>query len=124
MTIRVCFFVDARSPIACGWIKSVAAAGVEAHVISTFPADSTGLPVRSFHVVPVAFSGLAQGRTEEGSGRAPRLGGVRLRGSWASLALNTVRRWVGPLDVFRHVRRVRRILDEIRPDLVHAMRIP
>ena len=38
-------------------------------------------------------------------------GFFRLRGSALSQALNGLRRWAGPIDVFRHVGRTRQILD-------------
>jgi glycosyltransferase involved in cell wall biosynthesis len=35
-----------------------------------------------------------------------------------------LRDWIGPLDVWRHAGRVRDLVQQIQPNLVHAMRIP
>ena len=88
-------------------------AGHEVHWVSSFPAGPIeGLA--SFHVLPVAFSG---GVAQPTSGRANAgARGLRLR-----LA---VRHWLGPLTVGAAADNLRRMIDQVRPDLVHALRIP
>lgn len=124
MPLRICFVADGRSPIARAWIENIVRAGHEAHLVSTYPFRVDDLPVTSVHVIPVAGSAYARA---PGAGAASRPTGsfyYRLRGSPLSRALNVARRWVGPLDVIRQAPRLRRLVDGLRPDVVHAMRIP
>ena len=127
--MRTVFVADARSPIARNWISYFIQQGHEVHVISTYPCPSS-LPAASLHVVPVAFSGLA-GMHHDGGVRddnrvwsllAPLLS--YLRSGWGAQIFMGARHWLAPLDVYRHVRRVRTLVQSIAPDLVHTMRIP
>jgi len=111
--VRLLYCADARSPIARSWVEHFIRTGHEVHWASSFPAwPIDGLA--SFQVVPVAFSGrvsqLQAGRATGGAS------GLRLR-----LA---VRHWLGPLTVGAAADGLRRIIDHVRPDLVHALRIP
>ncbi len=111
--MRLLYYADARSPIARSWVEHFTRAGHEVHWISSFPAaPPDGLA--SFHVVPVAFSaGVREPAEGQPSGRAR---GLRLR-----LA---ARHWLGPLTVGAAAEELRAIIHQVRPDLVHAMRIP
>jgi hypothetical protein len=111
--VRLLYYADARSPIARSWVEYFVGAGHEVHWASSFPAAPIeGLA--SFEVVPVAFSaGVAQPTSGRATGGAS---GLRLR-----LAL---RHWLGPLTVGAAADGLRRIIDQVRPDLVHALRIP
>jgi glycosyltransferase involved in cell wall biosynthesis len=110
--MRLLFVADGRSPIAIQWLRHFAERGDQVHLVSTFACEPD-FPVQSFDVVPVAFSGVKRQTSPPGSASARTLG---LR--------TVVRQWLGPLTVFRAARRLRILINEIRPDLVHAMRIP
>jgi glycosyltransferase involved in cell wall biosynthesis len=112
--MRLLYVADGRSPIARSWISDVIESGHEVHLISPFPFEPFG-DLESIHLVPVAFSGVASGSSRPGS--AP--GGAGLIGlrSW-------IRHWMGPWTLRRASNRVNALASEIRPDLVHAMRIP
>jgi hypothetical protein len=43
---------------------------------------------------------------------------------WSRYARTAARQWLGPLTLGRPARRLRSFIDQIQPDLVHAMRIP
>ena len=120
--MKLLFIADGRSPIARNWIRYFIENGSEVHLISTF--DCARLSrLESFHVVPVAFSGL-------GRKRQKRTGGtdnVRTSAFTSSktIGLRTfIRHWLGPATVNRSARQVRTLISELKPDLVHAMRIP
>ena len=127
--MKLCFVVDARSPTVRSWISHFTGAGHQVHVISTYPCGPDAVPGASLDVVPVAFSMLAEspdGGAGEGTG--PKSSPARLlagmpRGSLWSPA-SKLRHWLGPLDVYRHAPRVRKIVERVGPDLVHAMRVP
>jgi glycosyltransferase involved in cell wall biosynthesis len=112
--VRLLFVADGRSPIAQSWIGYFAQAGHEVHLVSTFPVESE-LALASLSVIPVAFSGA--GGSASRPGAAP--GGARGIGARAFL-----RHWLGPLTLPAAGRRLHARIETIRPDIVHALRIP
>lgn len=130
--MRILYVADARSPIALGWIESFVQAGHEVHVVTTFL--SAPVPgAASFEVVPVGFSGL--GRDASGAERVSRRGqdtGERasrpampwLMGAGSMRLRASVRHWLGPATIAPAARRLRAILADRQPDLVHALRLP
>lgn len=117
--MRLLFIADARSPIALNWIRHFTEGEQEVHLVSTFPAQPD-LELASFHIVPVAFSGVKKGGSagaEKGSGRA----------LWKALGVGArtrVRQYLGPLTIPGAAAKLSEIARRIQPDLVHAMRIP
>lgn len=112
--MRILFVADGRSPTALSWIEYFAKNKQhEVHLVSTF-ASETQLELASMHVVPVAFSGASKSSS---SGRGLRAG---LPASWRT----ALRNWAGPFTLSSAAQRLEALVAEIRPDLVHAMRIP
>lgn len=112
--MRLCFVVDARSPIALNWIRYFSENGHhEVHIVSTYPSGPPSFPVTSFQLAPVALSSFIKYRRE-----------VKMARREASWYLFAIRHWLGPLDVNYRLSRLRRIVAGIKPDLIHAMRIP
>lgn len=126
--MRICFLADARSPIYQAWAAYFHRRGFDVRVISSYPCAPDAIQAHSVHVVPIAFSGLvvspggARADGKRASGMAALVNRVR-RGSF-SWAASGLRNWVGPIEMLRHVGEIRRLVDRIQPDLVHAMRIP
>jgi len=86
------------------------------HLISTFACPALN-GLKTLHTAPVAFSGLGRSR---GKGKGPSA-----LTSSGTIGLRTlIRHWLGPATVNRAAKLVRRLISEIEPDLVHAMRIP
>ncbi len=111
--MRLLYYADGRSPIARGWIEHFVQTGHEVHWVSSFPAAA--IPgLSSFQIVPVAFSASASNPAAPSARWRAR--GLRLR-----LA---VRQWLGPLTVDHAASSLRSLVDALRPDLVHALRIP
>jgi glycosyltransferase involved in cell wall biosynthesis len=111
--MRLLFVADGRSPIAQNWIRYFAERGTEIHLASTF-ACTPEFRLDGLEIIPVAFSGAA---------KAPRA----TAGRTSSLILGVrsgIRHWLGPLTIPRAARRLRRLIRELKPDLVHAFRIP
>ncbi|MEJ2597223.1 MAG: glycosyltransferase family 4 protein [Anaerolineales bacterium] len=117
--MRLLFVVDGRSPIALIWIRYFVERGDEVHLVSTF-ACQPDLDLASLTILPVAFSGLKarQPAGLTGKSRNPLWGSsmVRMR-TW-------VRQWLGPLSLSSAARRMQPLVERVRPDLIHAMRIP
>ncbi|MGH7704226.1 MAG: glycosyltransferase, partial [Gemmatimonadales bacterium] len=124
--MRLCFIADGRSPIAHNWIRHFLSrrSGFEVHLISSHVCDGVDLPGATIHTVETIMSStwLDRRQQPESAPASAGLGGLAARGLRA--ALSEARWWVGPLDLPRAAREVRALLDHIRPDLVHAMRIP
>ena len=110
--MRLLFVADGRSPIAQNWIRYFVERGAEVYLASTF-ACSVDLPLRGLELIPVAFSGLK--RASQRPGTAPaRTVGLR----------TAIRQWLGPLTIRRAAIQLRSLMEKVKPDLVHAMRIP
>ena len=110
--MKILFVVDARSPIATNWIRHFAERGDDVYIASTF-ACHLDFPVKRLEVTPVAFSAIKKASQNPGSTFA------------RSLGLRTViRYWLGPLTIRRSSQRLREVINDVKPDLVHAMRIP
>lgn len=110
--MRLLFVADGRSPIAQNWIRHFAERGDEVILASTFACD-VDFPLERLEFTPVAFSAAKR------HVRSPRTA------SASTLNLRTViRQWLGPLTVSGAARRLRALIEETKPDLVHAMRIP
>lgn len=94
------------------WIRHFVERGEdEVFIASTFPVQ-LDIAVRRLEVIPVAFSSVKKA-------------GQRPGGASRTLNLRTaLRHWLGPLTVERAARKLRAFIEEVKPDLVHAMRIP
>ena len=128
---RLCFVADGRSPIARSWIAHFAASGYEVHLVSTFACDGAGLALASLTVVPAALGRLAGG----GARRPPPAAGAAASGLGSAAArrgraratgalLPAVLGWLAPFDLAAHARRLRAVVRDLDPALVHAMRVP
>ncbi len=119
--MRLLFVADGRSPIALNWIGYFLDQREEVHLVSSFPCTPDP-HLASYNFIPVAFSQL--------KGQAPRKAGVNSppqprRWGAPALPLRTLaRQWLGPLTLGRAANRLRIVLEQVQPELVHAMRIP
>ena len=113
--MRLLYVADGRSPIAQNWMRYFAQRAErddEVYLASTF-ACSVDFPLSGLEVIPVAFSGFKRETQRAGTAPARTLG---LR--------TTIRQWFGPLTIRRAAERLRSFIERVKPDLVHAMRIP
>ncbi len=113
--MRILFVADGRSPIAQNWIRYFARSAErrdEVYLASTF-ACSVDFPLNGLEVIPVAFSGFKKESQRPGTAPARTVG---LR--------TAIRQWFGPLTIRRAAERLRGFIERVKPDLVHAMRIP
>jgi glycosyltransferase involved in cell wall biosynthesis len=109
--MRLLFVADGRSPITRNWIQYWTGHGDEVHLASTFPCDP--IPhLAGLAIVPVAFSGRASSSSSQ------------IRDSRLISLRQAIRHWVGPLTLPRAGKNLNAIVERIKPDLVHALRIP
>jgi glycosyltransferase involved in cell wall biosynthesis len=110
--MKILFVVDGRSPIAQNWIRHFVERGNEVYIASTF-ACSLDFPVNGLEITPVAFSSVKKVTQRPGTASARTVG---LR--------TAIRQWFGPLTIRRAAQSLREYIERVKPDLVHAMRIP
>ena len=117
--MRILFVADGRSPTARSWLLHWVETGHQVHLISTYPCDPPpGLA--TFHIIPVAFGGMS-GNTKHPGSASPQFKGWV--GQYRDL-LRPLRYILGPLSLPPLQSRYKALVEEIKPDLVHALRIP
>lgn len=116
--MRILFIADGRSPTALSWLRHWEETGHNIHLITTFPCDPPA-SLDSFHFLPVAFSSLAGGQAGNTTSQQKSSLAGRVRG-----LLRILRYYLGPLSLPFYQTRYRSLANEIKPDLVHALRIP
>jgi len=118
--MKLFFIADGRSPTALNWISFFVEKGYEVHLASTF-ACKPKLKLASLSIVPVAFSAMKRGE----SGNREIGNQERLLNGIGTIKLRTkLRQWLGPLTLSKTARELNQLLLEVKPDLIHAMRIP
>ncbi len=128
--MRLLFIADGRSPTALNWMEYFVDKGDEVHLVSLFPC-APKQKLASVNVIPVAFSRIRGGSSTHGLNAPARPGQVAKQGNRSRLASlvtpemrNFLRHWFVPVTLLSAAKRLRLHLDEIQPDLIHAMRIP
>ena len=139
--MRLLFVADGRSPIALNWIAYFTDQGYEVYLASTF-ACSPDLKLAGSYIVPAAFSEAASGAMNQGGVGAnePESRGEREAGGmgagvervwserlrkWVPVGLRTkIRQWLGPFTLPKASQRLKDVIKQVKPDLIHAMRIP
>jgi glycosyltransferase involved in cell wall biosynthesis len=112
--MRLLFVADGRSPIALNWMRYFAERGDEVHLASTF-ACQPDLDLKGLDIVPVAFSGT----------KRPSAAPTPRPASSQALGLRTaIRHYFGPLTISRSAKNLKAVIARVKPDLIHAMRIP
>jgi glycosyltransferase involved in cell wall biosynthesis len=121
MSAHILIIADGRSPTAQSWIANIQALGYSVSLISTFPCTQPA-GVCHFYILPVAFSRLSG---EPHSGNQPGSAGLSrsLIRRYAP-SMQSLRYVLGPLTIPRFAWVYRRLIRELQPDLVHALRIP
>ena len=120
--MRILYVADGRSPTALNWMRYFVDRGDEVYLASTF-ACQPDLKLSGFELMPVAFSGIksssASNRVNPNKKRKGGLWGA------STLQLRTaIRQWLGPITIPDASRKLRRMIQHVKPDLIHAMRIP
>jgi glycosyltransferase involved in cell wall biosynthesis len=110
--MKILFVADGRSPISQNWIRRFAERGEDVYLASTFACE-VDFPLKRLEFTSVAFSAVKKQTSSPGSG-SPRALGLR----------TVIRQWIGPLTIPRSTRKLRAFIQEVQPDIIHAMRIP
>ena len=118
--MKILLVADGRSPITRRWVQTLHALDMDVALVSTFPCPPVS-DVDDLTVLPVAFGALSgsQAGGAKTSGRRVR----RLVGGLRNVLLGG-RYLLGPFSVGLYARRYQSVLKRVKPDLVHALRIP
>lgn len=123
-SMHILIIADGRSPITRRWIETVRRLNHRISLISTYPCDPYE-QVDHFMVLPLAFSRLAARKPKAApSGLQPSPRGRTRRLTTSSQVFLVARYLLGPLSIRAAASRYRRLLAELKPDLVHALRVP
>lgn len=118
--MRLLFIADGRSPIALNWIEYFLAQGDQVHLISTYACEADER-LASCSIVPVGFSGL---KVQASSAMVTSQSKSGIWGAKAVGLRTRLRQWLGPFTVASAAKQINLLVDQIHPQLVHAMRIP
>lgn len=137
-TMRLLYIADARSPITLNWIRYFIDRGDEVHLVSSFPCEPP-VGLAGFQVLPVAFSAAKKASAAPkpivttsvvnmgalGSKETTKVVTTNVLGSARLLKARTaIRQWLGPLTLRGAASSLRRIIHDLQPDLIHALRVP
>jgi hypothetical protein len=116
--MHILLVADGRSPNARRWIQSILALHHRVTLVSTYACQP--LPgVEDMHVLPVAFAHYAGSQV-----KTPAAGAPNPLKQEARRRLGQARYLAGPLTLPYYARQLHKLAAEIKPDIVHALRIP
>jgi glycosyltransferase involved in cell wall biosynthesis len=118
--MHILMVADGRSPITHNWMKMVSGLGWRVSLISTFPCEAvSGAELAG--ILPVGFSTLGGGQVSIAGGK----------GGWTRRLINrirplalTLRAFAAPLLLGRYQKQFASIVSKLKPDVVHALRVP
>lgn len=121
--MKVLIVADGRSPTARSWIKRLQEIGIEVSLVSTYPCSPVD-GVDYLRVLPVAFGRFAGSQVGTGEHLNQKNSLLRrLVGLFRNL-LVAARYSLGPQTRRLYRGELLNICDEVKPNLVHALRIP
>ena len=126
--MHICYVADARSPIAKNWISYFVGREHQVTVVSSYPCSPDEIPGARIIQFPFALSSfLSRPHTDKAT---QTIAGLRaellskLRSSKILAASHRIRTWIAPFDIRRKTKALSTLIDELQPDIVHAMRLP
>ena len=122
--MKICFIADIRSSIARNWIGYFPQHGYDVHVLATDLAEDTVIPGATIHgLVPAA---PAKPRTAAGAEAG--LSSVKFRFDPSELVGRTAfamrSKLIRPIKCLRLRARAQKLIEAVKPDMLHALRIP
>ena len=124
--MKILLVADGRSPITRRWIESMREDNIEVCLASTYPCTRPE-NISGFYQIPVAFSNFSRKKKpavpESPDTPAPVNTDRGLVSRFRPLFMRA-RYILGPLTVPFYSLKLIRIVNKIRPDAVHALRIP
>lgn len=116
---------DGRSPTTLSWINNILTLDLEISLISTFPCQQPP-GITHFHILPVAFSKFSTRDIQKTRLRHQQksVSGIKRMVRKFAPVFQILRYSLGPLTLQKYAQSLRQIVQDIQPDLIHALRIP
>ena len=121
--MHILLVADGRSPITRRWVQGVLALGHRVTLVSSF-AGNMPPGIEASFVLPIAFSGAAAGSQQATSAASSTSAGLKSFVKRFRSTLITARSYLGPLTIPFYANQFAQIVQSVKPDLVHALRIP
>jgi len=123
MKAHILIIADGRSDTARSWIRNILSLGYRVSLVSTFPCHPPeGL--EHFLTLPIAFSRFSRKVTTGVPPTNQKKSSLKNMIRRYSAGFQTLRYFAGPLTISRYTTPLVNFIQEIQPDLVHALRIP
>ena len=122
--VHILLIADGRSPTASRWIDSLILQGYRVTLVSTYPFVNK-LAAEKIYILPVAFSQAgkpSETKIDQNKNRKKTWKQTLIQ-NFRPIVLK-IRYLLGPLTLPYFGRKLRKIIADIKPDLVHALRIP
>ena len=121
---HICLIADGRSPTTVRWIQMLEKWGFKISLVSTYPIIDE-LNVDQTFILPVAFSNAGESRVSSINASHQKKTSFRkqLIQQFRPLVMQ-IRYNLGPSTISKFGRIYQKIIADIKPDIVHALRIP
>jgi hypothetical protein len=125
--MKLLIVADGRSPITLNWIRYLITKGHSVSMVSSYPCTLRDFNI-DLKIIPVAFSQAGMENFQSGfqvSGdNLSLLRKTSIRKLTNPRIRTIFRQWLGLLTIPKAARHLKAYINQIQPDLVHAMRIP
>ena len=118
--MKLLLIADGRSPITRRWITMLQPLGYSLYLVSTYPCSPID-GVAEIIEFPLAFASMAGSQAGSPAKKITRR--TRMISHLRAVA-SDLRHWLGPWTVDRKKKEYLELLKQVKPDLVHALRIP
>jgi len=115
--MKILYVADGRSPIAINWIKHFIDTGHEVHLVSSFPGPKL-LNYQSLTIIPIAAT------SGPGNQVKPGITHRMIRKLFPVKTRTALRQRLAPYALPKAASQLSVLVNQISPDLIHAMRIP
>jgi len=125
MNAHILIIADGRSPTARSWINNIQALGYHVSLVSTFPCDPPS-GIDHFYTLPIALSRFSR---DQAAHRKPSTEQASPKPNRALIRrfaphLQSLRYILGPLTLPLFAHAYQKVVQDLKPNLVHALRIP
>jgi glycosyltransferase involved in cell wall biosynthesis len=119
--VRILIVADGRSPITKNWVRMLSDKANQLFLISTYPAEPIPGVEQQF-ILPVGFSSFAGSQVKRAGQTNPSLKNRIV--ALLRPILMRIRALITPLFLVKDHKRFLKIVEQVDPDIVHALRIP
>jgi hypothetical protein len=125
MNAHILIIADGRSPTARSWINNIQALGYHVSLVSTFPCDPP-IGIDHFFTLPIALSRFSKDQADHVKPSNEQASPKSNRSLIRRFAphLQSLRYILGPLTLPIYALAYQKLVRELNPNLVHALRIP